>query len=137
MLRFHYPASYDEFDDGCDLDAILHPAQLFFLWRLVPPQASALLNPAPPHPSGARPWPIRLGSSLVGQANVVFDDCSSWPGDRAPQARSRWDASMPPQWRTPLLDCRGDSPFRRATGAPASFRHAAAIAHGRRVSRSP
>jgi hypothetical protein len=29
MARFHYPASNDEFDDPCDLDAILHPAQAF------------------------------------------------------------------------------------------------------------
>ena len=27
MKRFHYPASDDEFDDACDLDTLLHPAQ--------------------------------------------------------------------------------------------------------------
>jgi hypothetical protein len=78
MLRFHYPASYDEFDDGCDLDAILHPAQLFFLWRLVPPQArwSALLNPAPlTHPArdpgplgwGLRLWDRRTSVSMIAR----------------------------------------------------------------------
>jgi hypothetical protein len=29
MKRFHYPASNDEFDDACDLDTLLHPAQAF------------------------------------------------------------------------------------------------------------
>jgi len=29
MKRFHYPASDDEFDDACDLDTLLHPAQAF------------------------------------------------------------------------------------------------------------
>jgi hypothetical protein len=29
MERFHYPASNDDFDDACDLDALLHPSQAF------------------------------------------------------------------------------------------------------------
>jgi hypothetical protein len=29
MKRLHYPASNDEFDDACDLDMLLHPAQAF------------------------------------------------------------------------------------------------------------
>jgi hypothetical protein len=29
MKRFHYPASNDDFDDACDLDALLHPFQAF------------------------------------------------------------------------------------------------------------
>jgi hypothetical protein len=29
MERFHYRASDDQFDDACDLDALLHPAQAF------------------------------------------------------------------------------------------------------------
>ena len=29
MERFHHPTSNDEFDDACDLDALLHPSQAF------------------------------------------------------------------------------------------------------------
>jgi hypothetical protein len=29
MKRFHYPASNDDLDDACDLDALLHPSQAF------------------------------------------------------------------------------------------------------------
>jgi hypothetical protein len=29
MERLHYPASNDDFDDACDLDALLHPSQAF------------------------------------------------------------------------------------------------------------
>jgi hypothetical protein len=29
MERFHHPISKDEFDDACDLDALLHPSQAF------------------------------------------------------------------------------------------------------------
>jgi hypothetical protein len=29
MQRFHLPTSNDEFDDACDLDALLHPSQAF------------------------------------------------------------------------------------------------------------
>jgi hypothetical protein len=29
MERFRHPASNDQFDDACDLDALLHPAQAF------------------------------------------------------------------------------------------------------------
>src|ERR1700758_5226090 len=29
MERFRYPASNDDFDDACDLDALLHPSQAF------------------------------------------------------------------------------------------------------------
>jgi hypothetical protein len=29
MERIHYPASSDDFDDACDLDALLHPSQAF------------------------------------------------------------------------------------------------------------
>jgi hypothetical protein len=29
MERFHYPASNDDFDDACDLDALLHPSQAY------------------------------------------------------------------------------------------------------------
>ena len=29
MERFRYPASNDDFDDACDLDALLHPFQAF------------------------------------------------------------------------------------------------------------
>jgi hypothetical protein len=29
MEKFHYPASNDDLDGACDLDALLHPAQAF------------------------------------------------------------------------------------------------------------
>jgi hypothetical protein len=29
MERFRHPACNDQFDDACDLDALLHPAQAF------------------------------------------------------------------------------------------------------------
>jgi hypothetical protein len=29
MEKLHYPASNDDLDDACDLDALLHPAQAF------------------------------------------------------------------------------------------------------------